>query len=199
MMQRRQRNSHPRSQNGQGNRSYLLHDFLNRRRSCANIGLGDIVSHVCAFARDRDGSKFIQSQLADASDYHKFIVYSELRPILYEIMVHRYGNFIVQIFIEIGNDEQRQEILQVIQTYFMPLSQHMYGCRVVQKAIKCMPFDSESTILGQFCLGSNLSDLARNMAGNHVVQTAFEIAAVDVQVRKHFKVTIYCHWLEFFV
>lgn len=160
-------------------RSLLLQNF--QRGRYPDLQLSHIVSHVYEFARDRDGSRFIQMKLDEASESHKCAIYREIKPHLLILMVDQFANFIVQKYIVIGNDEQRQEILLFIQLNFIELCKHPFGCRVVQRAIEHTQFDEESVLLQQF-YGETVSYLAKNMHGHRVVQTAFRSATVDVQV-----------------
>lgn len=179
MISRRQNpRSRGRVRNEQENRSILLQDFLSGRYP--NIQLNDIVSHVCEFARDRDGSKLIQLKLDETTD-HRNSIFDEMKPNLFPLMADRFANFIVQKFIEIGNAEQRQEIFTLIQLHFMELSRHKYGCRVVQRAIERSTIYHQHVILQQFS-GSNIILLAQDPHGNHVVQTCFRSVMDFVQV-----------------
>lgn len=169
------------ARNDQENRSLLLQDFLKGRYP--NMQLNDIVSHVCHFARDREGSKFIQTKLDDASNERKLSIFREMQPSLLSLMTDRFGNYIVQKFMEIGSNEQRHEILTLVQCNFMELSQHRYGCRIVQRAIEhTTNYYQQHAILVQF-YGPNIIELAKDPHGNHVVQTCFRSALDLVQVK----------------
>lgn len=160
--------------------SLLLQDFLRGRY--ANFELDDIRSHVCEFACDRDGSKFIQLKLGDAPDQHKLLVFHEMLPDLRTFMTDRFANFIVQKFIEFGNAEQRQTILRIIQFDLVALSRHKYGCRVVQRAIEITAnYNREPEILEQL-YGPNIVLLAEDAHGNHVIQTCFRSLLDPIQV-----------------
>lgn len=72
----------------QENPSILHQDFLSGRYS--NIELGDIVRHVCEFARCRDGSEFIQLVLDETTEYRKISIFREMDPNLLALMFDRY-------------------------------------------------------------------------------------------------------------
>lgn len=169
--------------NGQENRSILLEDFLKGRYP--NMELNDIIRHVCAFACDREGSKFIQSKLDGATELQKLLIFHEMQPTLPALMTDRFANYIVQKFIEIGNNEQRQWILSAVEFGLMILGTHKYGCRVVQRAIEYVVtyYNQEHGILRQF-YGSNIVALAQDGHGNHVVQFLFRSVLDPIQVKK---------------
>lgn len=169
-----------RGENDQENRSMLLQDFLKGRYP--NMELRDVISHVCQFARDRDGSKFIQLKLDAATDQDKWFIFREMQPNLLTLMMDRFGNFIVQKFIEIGSEEQRQVILTLVQFHCMVLSRNKYACRVVQRAIEYTTnYNREHEILQQF-YGPNIVALAQDPNGNHVIQTCFRSVMEQIQV-----------------
>lgn len=160
-------------------RSMLLRDFLNGRYP--NIDLIDIVSHVFEFACNYEGSKFIQLKLDEASDYRKCSIFNELKSNLLALMVDRFGNFIIQKFINIGNHEQRCEIVSMVQCNFMELGRHKYGCRVLQCAIERTTDNEKGFLLLQFA-GPSIVQLAEDLHGNHVVQNCFGSQDVATQV-----------------
>lgn len=168
-----------RARNEQENRSLLLRDFLAGRYT--NIQLNDIVSHVCEFARDRDGSKLIQLKLEEGTDLDKNLIFREMKPNLLPLMTDRFANFIVQKFLEIGNAEHRQAIQTIIGLHLMDLCCHKYGCRVVQRAIEPSTDYYQHVIFQQF-YGPNIISLAKDPNGNHVVQTCFRSVMALVQV-----------------
>lgn len=176
------RRARARNQNDRENRSFLLQDFLDGRFRNQNLQLSDITTHVCAFARDRDGSKFLQSKLADATLLQKSSVYCELQPNLFALLVDQFANYVVQMYVKFGTPSQRIEILLLIQSNFVQLCHHQYGCRVVQQAIEAFVLHEESVIVQQLCNGRTLFELAQQPHSNHVVQAAFRLATVAVQV-----------------
>ncbi|XP_055307464.1 pumilio homolog 2-like [Sitodiplosis mosellana] len=151
-------------------RSFLLEDF--RENRYPNLQLNEIVAHVVEFAKDHDGSKFIQRKMDEATDTRKEALFREMQPHLLMLMKDTFGNFVVQKFFDIGTQPQRQELLRLIQTDFMALSMHKYGCRVVQTAIQKSTLPEQIFIM-QFASPSDFVQLARNANGNHVIQKCF--------------------------
>lgn len=173
-----------RGQTDQENRSIFCEDLLNGRYP--NMNLVDIAEHVWVFARDRHGSECIQNKLKNAYHQDKLFIFHAMQPNLLAFMTDRYAHNIVRNFIEIGTIEQRQEILILIQTHFMALSQHSCGCFVVQQAIEYITItkhNQQHDVFKQF-YGPNILTLARDAHGNHVVQCGFRSAMDSIQVRK---------------
>lgn len=161
------------------NRSMLLEDYSASRYP--NLQLADIVSHVVEFAKDRDGSKFIQRKLDDATDHRKESIFSEMKPALIELMADAYGNFVVQKFFDVGNPNQRQELYIMVRENFLYLSLHKYGCRVVQRAVERGTMTQQYTTL-QPCIGDVIIRVARDPNGNHILQKSFQCVQPHIQV-----------------
>lgn len=169
-----------RGQNDQENRSHLLRDFLRGRYP--DLQLGEIIRHVCAFACDRKGSKFIQLNLDEATDREKWFIFEEMRPTLLALMTDPFANYIVQKFIEVGSNEQREWILTLVEFNLMTLSTQKYGSRVVQSAIEYVSsLYQEHEIFKQF-YGPDVVKLAKHVQGNHVVQFLFRSVVDQAQV-----------------
>lgn len=158
--------------------SFLLEDF--RENRYPNLQLNEIVSHVIEFARDHDGSKFIQRKLDDATEYRKDSIFREMRPYLLMLMKDTFGNFVVQKFFDIGTDAHRLELVELIRIEFMALSVHKYGCRVVQTAIEKMGTYQNFLLLND---STDFTLLAKNANGNHVIQKCFRCVHEELKVQ----------------
>lgn len=51
-------------------------------------------------------------------------------------MKDRFGNYVFQKIFERGSEKQKKKLFDVIKSKLINLSEHCYGCRVVQKAIE---------------------------------------------------------------
>ena len=58
-------------------------------------------------------------------------------------MTDVFGNYVIQKFFEFGSREQKQHLANCIQGHVLPLALQMYGCRVIQKALECIPPDQQ--------------------------------------------------------
>lgn len=164
--------------------SSRLLDFLNHS---TNYQLNNTDKYVCEFSQDRNGSKFIQRKLDEATENRKNKIFEELHANLHALMMHCFANFVVQKFFTIGNFDQRQKLYDHIKAHFLELSLNKYGCRVVQKAIETASSVQFAYLLNQFTQ-ENIMGLVFDANGNHVVQNIFRTAAIGssnrhIQVR----------------
>ena len=120
-------------------RSKLLDDFRNNRKP--NIQLCDLEKHIVEFSQDQHGSRFIQQKLERATPSEKELVFTEILPSSWNLMTDVFGNYVIQKFFEFGTEEQKVGLAERISGHVLPLALQMYGCRVIQKALECIPKD----------------------------------------------------------
>ena len=92
-----------------------------------------------ACSKDLIGCRFIQQKLERATVQEKELVFGEILPDAYSLMTDVFGNYVIQKFFEFGTPDQKQTLATNVQGRVLPLSLQMYGCRVIQKALECIP------------------------------------------------------------
>eukprot|EP00186_Timspurckia_oligopyrenoides_P004568 CAMPEP_0182447200 /NCGR_PEP_ID=MMETSP1172-20130603/12704_1 /TAXON_ID=708627 /ORGANISM="Timspurckia oligopyrenoides, Strain CCMP3278" /LENGTH=785 /DNA_ID=CAMNT_0024643551 /DNA_START=118 /DNA_END=2475 /DNA_ORIENTATION=- len=158
-------------------RSQLLEEF---RLTCTSRvwTLMDIRGHVAEFALDQNGSRFIQQRLE--TEYHDLnvmqMVLQESMMMASRLITDVFGNYVIQKLLELGgNIGARDLVFAELQGRVFSLSVHMYGCRVVQKALELLDVESrhllESELLG------HILPCIRDQNGNHVIQKCVELSS----------------------
>lgn len=146
---------------------------------------------VNTFSRDQDGSRLIQ-RLLERRD-HVVDIFEEIMPEFEELTTDVFGNYVLQKLFEIVPKVEREmESLPEVQEAHMlerltakvrgnlkRLSKHMYGCRVMQKAIEFVkPADRDALaheIEGQ------VPECVFDQNANHVVQKIVEVSPEKCQ------------------
>ena len=54
-------------------------------------------------------------------------------------MTDVFGNYVIQKFFEHGTPEQKRTLALRVKGNVLTLALHMYGCRVIQKALESIP------------------------------------------------------------
>ena len=116
--------------------SKLLKVFTNDQ---TGFELEDLKGYFVEFSRDQHGSRFLQKELEVVDSDMVQLVFEEVLPVLRNLMVDVYGNYVVQKFFDFGTDEQRMVLAGKLRGTVVPLSLHLYGCRVIQKALETLP------------------------------------------------------------
>lgn len=148
----------------------LLDDFkLNKEK----YQLQDIISHVVEFSTDQYGSRFIQKQLEQTHNKElKDLIFQQVVNNLFHLISNVFGNYVVQKFIEVGDDNQRSIIVQQISGKVIQLSTQMYACRVIQKILEYIPLQQQLLLINE--LKGHVLELVKDQNGNHVIQKAIE-------------------------
>ena len=97
--------------------------------------------------------RFIQQKLEHASLTEKALIFSEILAAAYGLMMDVFGNYVIQKFFEFGTTEQKQTLAQRVRGHVLALALHMYGCRVIQKALESIPADMQ---VSRLIIQSNL-------------------------------------------
>lgn len=149
------------------NDEHRLQSMSHNRRPGSN--LSDIAGHICEYARNFNGSKFIACKLDEAPEYRRTAVFNEMLPQLKTLMMDKHANFVVQKYFMIGNVIQRQKLFSQIESDFVELSRNGRGCYVVRKAIEQATNFQLVGIMKQLT-GQNVVSLAEDVNGNNIIQ-----------------------------
>jgi len=103
-------------------------------------------------------------------------------------MMDVFGNYVIQKFFEFGTTEQKQTLAQRVRGHVLALALHMYGCRVIQKALESIPADMQVTGLIQWlCLIGNTSQTI-------IIATKYTDNVVDGAVNLVIKYNVINMW-----
>ncbi|EIE19195.1 ARM repeat-containing protein [Coccomyxa subellipsoidea C-169] len=137
--------------------------------------LKDIAGHVYDLCRDQFGSRFIQMKIETASPEEVAAAFTEVcvnkDPAL-QLMNDVFGNYVVQKFLDFGDDDQKEVMAALIQGHVKTLSLQVYGCRVIQKAIEVLRPPLKDSIVAE--LKGHVIECISDQNGNHVIQKCIE-------------------------
>lgn len=157
-------------------RSPLLEEFRTNKDN-KTYKLTDIASHGIEFTKDQHGSRFIQGELATATDEEKEALFKEIVPSAMDLMTDVFGNYVIQKYFEYGSDVQKKVLFENMRGSFNTLSVQMYGCRVVQRCLEGVPLTDQLEIMEE--LKPNILSLVKDQNGNHVIQKAIENMPIE--------------------
>ena len=154
--------------------SALLEAFKKnaKSREIPSLSLADVAGHVCEFARDQHGSRFIQQRLENAASDEIAAALAEMLPEAVDLASDVFGNYVAQKFFECGDSAARATLSARLEGHVLKLSLHAYGCRVVQKALETVDEDTKAKLAAE--LDGNVLRCVRDQNGNHVVQKCVE-------------------------
>jgi len=142
------------------------------------LTLAEVLPRLVDAAKEQEGSRFLQWKLTkDCSAEDREKIFDLALPEIPVLANDVFGNFVVQKLMETGTDEQIGAMAEQMKGHMLDLSQHKYGCRVVQKVIQVLPPDLKVTVSAE--LGPKVVQCIENMHGNHVIQKIVEAMAPD--------------------
>lgn len=157
-------------------RSPLLEEFRNNSSNKV-YKLSDIYGSALEFCKDQHGSRFIQQELATASDANKEVIFNEIRDQCIPLSHDVFGNYVIQKFFEHGTKTQREVLVDQFRGKMENLSLEMYACRVIQKAFEFLNEDQKVDLVSE--LSHCVLAMIKDQNGNHVIQKAIECIPIE--------------------
>ena len=156
-------------------RDPVVDDFRATYGKSKQWDLADLVGHVLAFCQDQHGSRFIQQRLEICTDADKQIIYDEIVVAASSLMTDVFGNYVLQKLFEFGTPDHCEGLARMLENQCVQLSMHMYGCRVVQRALEYVGTDRLVALVSEFENPPILLRCVHDSNGNHVIQKCIEI------------------------
>ncbi|KAJ8602810.1 hypothetical protein CTAYLR_002583 [Chrysophaeum taylorii] len=176
MMQQQQQQQQQRKARRRGQRRQPP---LNKQQPSSPVGAIPIFSaaelrgRVAQLCRDQHGSRFLQAQLDErASTPEKTVILEEVVPKTRELAADVFGNYVVQKVLTNGDQTAVDGVARELAGHAVALSLHVYGCRVVQKALDVLPPHQAVVLVKEF--RSNVVCCVHDQNGNHVIQKCVE-------------------------
>lgn len=150
---------------------------VRRHGAQCDITLGQVMDEILTFARDRDGSQFLQVRLPQASEEDRQTVFETVLPEVAVLSFNVFGSVVVQKLFELGTHAQNKALIEELRTQLLKCANDAYGCRVLQAAIQNIPRESQQMVVAE--LEKDVAGCIQSMHGNHVIQKCIEQMSPD--------------------
>lgn len=147
------------------------HDVAEQKAS--QWSLESLQGYAVEFAKDQEGSRFIQSAVDYASPESLDNIFVEIFASPLELVTDIFGNYVLQKLLDKGNTAQLTYAAERLRGHVVELTMQTYGCRVIQKCIEVMPPAGLDVILAE--LKDNVAKCIQDQNGNHVIQKCVEV------------------------
>ena len=111
---------------------------------------------------------------------HKKELHKKIKKKIYDntlkLIVHQYGNYVMQVIIENWEDNEIKEIIGLCKDKYVSLSNQKYSSNAVERIIEKNKENLEYYI-EQICCENNLIEVIRNNFGNYVIQKAVKLSS----------------------
>ena len=92
-----------------------------------------------------------------------------------KLIVHQYGNYVIQIIFENWDNNELQSILNYYKNNQVLLSKLKYSSNAIERIIEKNKNNLDDYI-NEICIGNNISELILNNYGNYVIQKALKLS-----------------------
>jgi len=150
---------------------------VRRHGTQCEVTLKQVLPEILLFARDRDGSQFLQARLAEASEEDRRAVFDAILPEVSVLSFNAFGSVVVQKLLELGAPAQNKTVIEELRTHLLKCTNDAYGCRVLQAAIQYVPRESQQMLAAE--LEQDVAGCVQSMHGNHVIQKCIEQMSPD--------------------
>ncbi|XP_022768330.1 putative pumilio homolog 7, chloroplastic isoform X2 [Durio zibethinus] len=127
-------------------------------------------------AKDQNGCRFLQRIFDEGSCLDVQIIFNEVIDNIVELMMHPFGNYLVQKLLDVCTEEQRLQIVLMVTKeagQLVRISLNTYGTRVVQKLIETLKSRQQISLI-KSALKPGILDLIKDLNGNHVLQRCLQ-------------------------
>lgn len=122
---------------------------------------------------DQQASIFLQQKLKISNSEQRIHIINCIILRAFELMINRFGNFLVQRCLEYSNKEQIHQFALAIVGSVCTLSMDPFGCHVVQKILDCVEENLKEALVYE--LLANVSETVTHRYACHVWQKLFEL------------------------
>ncbi|KAJ4962609.1 hypothetical protein NE237_022548 [Protea cynaroides] len=154
-------------------RSPLFNQRLHHLQQPPNYSsLEDLRGRLVAVAKDQHGCRFLQKKFEEGRVEDIEMIFAEVKDHVGELMVHPFGNYLVQKLSEACTDEQKMEIVRTItneEFQLVKICIDMHGTRAVQKLLEHLSTPEQISCV-MLALRPGTVILTKDVNGHHVIQ-----------------------------
>lgn len=133
-------------------------------------------SQILRLAKDQYGCRFLQKRIDEnvvpsrqARVANFDIIFKEVAPLLYELIIDPFGNYLVQRLVDYCSEADLDLMLETLHNNLFLVSINQHGTRALQKVIDHMSNGHQLALLMKG-LKPYIIELIKDLNGNHVIQ-----------------------------
>lgn len=138
--------------------------------------LSQLKDQIFRLAKDQHGCRFLQKRIdenvvsnSQTREANFEVIFEQVHPILYELIIDPFGNYLIQKLIDYCDETNLNLILETLQFNLFLISINQHGTRALQKVIDRMSSDYQLSLLIKG-LKPYIIELIKDLNGNHVIQ-----------------------------
>ena len=111
---------------------------------------------------------------------HKKDLHKKIKKIIYDnaidLIVHQYGNYVIQTIVENWDDNDLEEILNLYKNKYIYLSKQKFSSNAIERILEKNKKNVEIYI-NEVCNDKNIIEIIKNKYGNYVIQKAVKLSS----------------------
>ncbi|KAL1564522.1 pumilio 12-like [Salvia divinorum] len=166
------------------------------RQRATLSSLEDLRGRIFAVARDQQGCRFLQSKFEEGKTEDIQMIFMEVKDHICELMVDQFGNYLVQKFLAVCNQDQMTQLLRNVISddhRFMNICINTHGSRSVQKLLEFLTTAEQRAIVISVLRRITLP-LTKDPNGHHVIQYCLKLFSFEE--KKHILKVVADHCME---
>jgi pumilio RNA-binding family len=161
-------------QNPMGGNLNFNTNFANKTSQMGSLpDMEVLLLNAVDYCKDHSGSRIVQRKFEEGSEEDKDKILDVLLPHLYTLTKDVFGNYVIQKILEHSHLSKRKNLIfKQLEGNIHELSMHMYGCRVIQKAVEIIDLEDVKKIFKE--VKNHIKKCIEDQNGNHVIQKLIE-------------------------
>ncbi|KAG8660387.1 hypothetical protein MANES_02G153200v8 [Manihot esculenta] len=138
--------------------------------------LSEVQGNIYLMAQDQNGCRWLQRIFDEGTKEDVQIIFNEIIDHVVELMLKPFGNYVIQKFLDVCNEEQRLQIVFMVteeQGQLVRICLNTYGTRAAQKLIETLK-TRQQILFVVSSLKPGFLDLVKDQNGNHVIQRCLQ-------------------------
>ncbi|XP_015571609.2 putative pumilio homolog 7, chloroplastic [Ricinus communis] len=138
--------------------------------------LSEVQGKIYLMAQDQNGCRWLQRIFDEGTSQDIQIIFNEIIDHVVELMLKPFGNYVIQKFLDVCNEEQRLQIVFMVTEepgQLLRICLNTYGTRAVQKLIETLKTRQQISFV-VMALRPGFLDLVKDQNGNHVIQRCLQ-------------------------
>lgn len=144
--------------------------------SISKVPLAALEPDILRLAKDQHGCRFLQKRIdenvvlsAHVRTANFEVIFRQVHPLLYELIIDPFGNYLVQKLIDYCSEHDLDAMLDSLKYNLFLISINQHGTRALQKVIDRMSNARQLSVLSAG-LKPYIIELIKDLNGNHVIQ-----------------------------
>lgn len=98
----------------------------------------EVMNNLIEYCKDHSGSRMIQKRYETGTEDERNQIFDKIFPQILSLSKDVFGNYVIQKILDNNTQDQEKnnKIMKSLEGSIQELTLHMYGCRVIQKAIE---------------------------------------------------------------